>query len=102
MTRSTGPTATRSRRGRPHPGSHYLHDHVRFLTTPHEGPPSGEDAPDWYDYNDISQLLMYASHYPHWSMDTPQRTIPGLDDEQQRRVYGATAAAVYQVEDTAA
>jgi uncharacterized protein len=79
----------------PRPASAYLTDHVRFITTPLEGPPGDADATGWFGYTDGPGLLMYGSHYPHWSMDTPDRRIAGLDAEPRRRVYGANAAALY-------
>jgi predicted TIM-barrel fold metal-dependent hydrolase len=81
----------------PRSGSAYIADHVRFLTSRHEGPSTAEAASGWYEHNDLASLLMYASHYPHWSLDTPDRAISGLDDDQCCRVYGGNAAELYRI-----
>jgi predicted TIM-barrel fold metal-dependent hydrolase len=41
-------------------------------------------------------LVMYASDYPHWDSEFPESvrmvaSIPGLTDEQRRRVLGRNA-----------
>jgi predicted TIM-barrel fold metal-dependent hydrolase len=81
----------------PQSGSAYLADHVRFLTSRCEGPPTPTAASGWYDYNDVASLLMYASHYPNWSLDTPDRGMVGLADDQRERVFGANAADLYGI-----
>ena len=43
-----------------------------------------------------SHMVMYASDYPHWDCEFPESvrmvaSIPGLTDEQKRRVLGRNA-----------
>ena len=40
-----------------------------------------------------ASLMMFGSHYPSRTMDASRTAIPGLDEDQQRKVYGGTAAA---------
>jgi predicted TIM-barrel fold metal-dependent hydrolase len=80
----------------PRMGSDYLERHVRFITSPLEGPPAADTAPGWYDQHDKAGLLMYGSRYPHWNMTWPA-PIPGLASDQMARVQGGNAAALYRI-----
>lgn len=81
----------------PQPGSHYVKRQVRFLTSRIEGPKTAEIGAGWWAQGDRASLMMYASHYPHWSMATPDDPFPGLDEEQRRMVRGGTAAELYGI-----
>jgi predicted TIM-barrel fold metal-dependent hydrolase len=85
----------------PHPGSHYVRRQVRFLTSRLEGPAT-DLGPDWWAQGDRASLLMYASHYPHWSLATPRDPFRGLDDERRAQVFGQTAAELYGITSPAA
>jgi predicted TIM-barrel fold metal-dependent hydrolase len=85
----------------PKMGSEYLERHVRFITSRFEGPQGPEVAPGWYDQHDKAGLLLFGSRYPHWTMAWPG-PIPGLTAEQQSRVQGGNAAALYRIEQRAA
>jgi predicted TIM-barrel fold metal-dependent hydrolase len=81
----------------PRRGSEYLARHVRFISSRLEGPPSADSAPGWYQQHDKAGLLMYGSHYPLWSADTPDRRPAGLDDAGWTRVRGANAVDLYRL-----
>jgi predicted TIM-barrel fold metal-dependent hydrolase len=82
----------------PKSGSSYLKDHVRFITAGLEGPQDPAVAGAWYQQHDKASLMLFGSHYPSWSMEASRTAIPGLDEDQQRKVYGANAAALYGIE----
>jgi predicted TIM-barrel fold metal-dependent hydrolase len=71
--------------------SAYLRDHVRFITSPLEGPPP-EYAEEWAQIWRPQDLLIYGSHFPHWSAMTPDQLEPGLDGDDRDRILGSNAA----------
>jgi predicted TIM-barrel fold metal-dependent hydrolase len=81
----------------PHPGSHYVERQVRFLTSRIEGPNDSTIGAGWYAQGGRAGLMMYASHYPHWSMGSPEAACMGMDEDQRRLVRGATAAELYGI-----
>lgn len=79
------------------PPSDYLAEHVRFCSSSFDGPTDAHDASRWMEFTNRSDLVMYGSAYPHWSMATPERTVDGLDPEQRRKVLWHNATTFYNL-----
>ena len=42
--------------------------------------------------------IMFATDYPHWDFDSPERALPsGLDAARRRAIMGANAHALYRL-----
>jgi predicted TIM-barrel fold metal-dependent hydrolase len=79
------------------PPSEYVWEHVRFATQPLETPadesllvPAIQGLRPW-------QTLMFASDYPHWDFDEPERTLRTLPAEWREAVRYENAAAFYDL-----
>jgi uncharacterized protein len=78
--------------------SEYVRDHVRLTTQPLERPARTKDLRSVIELLD-SELLLFATDYPHWDFDNPQ-FIPlkggwaeQIFDANARRWYGLPARA---------
>lgn len=78
------------------PPSHYIRNHFWISTQPIEEPPDDSQFLEMLDQLDMSDRLMFASDYPHWDFDNPDRAIPacvpealreGIMSENARRLY---------------
>jgi predicted TIM-barrel fold metal-dependent hydrolase len=74
----------------PHLPSDYLRQHVRFVTSPLEGPPD-EVVDEWAEIWDAGSLLMYGSAYPMWMAAGTRDLLPAADAEVRNRVLRGTA-----------
>ena len=79
-------------------GTDYLAEHVRFCVSDLEGPLDAAVQDGWYEQTGKAGLLLYASHYPHWTMGSPGTLPAGLADEQRRKILGENAAKLYGLE----
>jgi uncharacterized protein len=80
----------------PKPPSEYLAEHVRFITSPLEGPPD-ELLEEWAEIWDASRLLMYGSGYPMWVSTGSAQVLAAAPDELRRRVLRSTAEDFYRL-----
>ena len=74
--------------------SAYVRNHVRFGFSRLEGPPD-KVAPEWFELDDKSDLLLYCSHYPRWSLASPSDLPQTLAVEQRARILAENALALY-------
>ena len=44
---------------------------------------------------DAEKLLLFATDYPHWDFDTPDRSLPPLSDSARERIYATNALEFY-------
>jgi predicted TIM-barrel fold metal-dependent hydrolase len=77
------------------PPSEYVTDHVKFTTQPIAEPDDPSDLQRLLELVDADRTVMFASDYPHWDNDDPERGIPPLDDALERQIFGETAAELY-------
>jgi predicted TIM-barrel fold metal-dependent hydrolase len=75
--------------------SEYFRDHIWLTTQPMEEPQPRQhlaDAIEWIGWD----KLLFATDYPHWDYDDPERALPIVVDEAQRRqFFYENAARVY-------
>lgn len=69
----------------------YLRPHVRFCASRFEGPSDDARLAEWWEVNDGDGLLIYASHYPHWSAMWPGELLPALPEGQRSRVLAGNS-----------
>lgn len=72
-----------------------VRDHVRFTTQPLENPRSARELRLAFEHGQASEVLMFASDYPHWDYDDPSFTLRKLPPSDRERVACETALAFY-------
>lgn len=76
--------------------SDYLQGHVRFVTARFERPRLDDRLlADWTRISRAGELLMFGSHYPHWTTAGPESVLPEADVDVRDRVLGANALDFY-------
>lgn len=85
--------------------SQYIKEHIRFATQPMEEPEDPNALKHIIEWIGGSQILMFATDYPHWDWDDPLMTLADYPEELRRRIFsenaidtfGLTLPAVSQV-----
>ena len=76
--------------------SEYIRDHFWLTTQPVEEPPKAEYFHQMLDHMDMNDKLMFATDYPHWDFDSPDRAYPSsLDLDVRRKFLAENAKALY-------
>lgn len=78
--------------------SEYVKEHVRFNTQPIEEPDSNEQLRMLLDWLDGDELLMFASDFPHWDFDHPDRTLISVAPETRRRIFSENANEAFALQ----
>lgn len=79
--------------------SEYIRDHFWFSTQPMEEPPKREYFEQLLEQMDMNDKLMFATDYPHWDFDAPDRALPSfLKPTLRRKILADNARALYQFE----
>jgi uncharacterized protein len=77
------------------PPSEYIREHVWVTTQPIEEPEPRRhliDSIEWIGWD----RLLFATDYPHWDFDDPERALPvAIDDARRRQFFFGNAAKVY-------
>ncbi|MEX1020434.1 MAG: amidohydrolase family protein [Litorilinea sp.] len=76
------------------PPSSYIRKHFWLTTQPIEEPPQRAYFDQLLDHLNMNDRLMFATDYPHWDFDAPDRAIPPHLDHRLRRAIMADNAAV--------
>ena len=77
--------------------SEYIKEHVRWNTQPIEEPESIDQLLEIIEWMDGDDLLMFASDFPHWDFDNPERTLTELDPESRRSVFAENAREFFNI-----
>ena len=76
--------------------SEYIRDHFWLSTQPMEEPPKREYFEQMLEQMDMNDKLMFATDYPHWDFDSPDRALPSyLKPELRRMILGENARQLY-------
>jgi predicted TIM-barrel fold metal-dependent hydrolase len=82
------------------PPSSYIRRHVWLTSQPMEEPARPEYFPQLLDHLGMPDKLLFATDYPHWDFDAPDRALPvGLPPELERGIMAANAHALYRLGD---
>lgn len=78
------------------PPSEYVRKHFWLTTQPIEEPPQRAYFDQLLAHLDMNDHLMFATDYPHWDFDAPDRAIPAhLNPELRRAIMAENAAQLY-------
>jgi predicted TIM-barrel fold metal-dependent hydrolase len=78
--------------------SEYIHDHIWLTTQPMEEPPDRRYFRQLLEQLDADDRLMFATDYPHWDFDAPDRAFPiELDPLLKRKIMAENAQALYRL-----
>lgn len=76
--------------------SEYILEHFRSTTQPMEEPPNPKFLMNIFEMIGRDDFFMYASDYPHWDFDAPDRAFPSIiPDELRRKMMADNAEAFY-------
>jgi predicted TIM-barrel fold metal-dependent hydrolase len=77
--------------------SDYFRDNMRFTTQPWEDLTSQQFL-NIIDMMGSEEMIMYASDYPHWDFDPPERTLPQqIPDSLRQKILFENARNFYQL-----
>ncbi len=76
--------------------SEYIRDHMWFTTQPMEEPPNPRHVIEVLEHHGAIDKVMFATDYPHWDYDDPDRALPpGLAKETRQRIFSGNARELY-------
>lgn len=76
--------------------SEYILDHFRATTQPMEEPSEPRQLLSIIEMIGREDFLMFATDYPHWDFDAPDRALPSfIPDPLRRRICADNAQAFY-------
>ena len=79
------------------PPSDYIREHIWLTTQPMEEPPQGRYFRQLLNQLDMNDHLLFATDYPHWDFDAPDRAIPvKLEAALERQIMAGNARALYR------
>jgi predicted TIM-barrel fold metal-dependent hydrolase len=77
--------------------SEVIREHVWLTTQPMDEPERTADLPVLFDHMGMDDRICFATDYPHWDFDSPERAIPRiLGEERRRRIMRDNAHALYR------
>ena len=78
--------------------SEYIREHFWLTTQPMDEPPKSEYLQQLLAHLNVDEKLMFATDYPHWDFDAPDRTIPtNLGPGLRRKIMAENARTFYQL-----
>ena len=80
------------------PPSEIFRRHFWVSTQPMEEPFQPEQFRQLLDHLDMDDHLLFATDYPHWDFDSPDRAFPiQLDEERRRKIMAENARRLYRL-----
>ena len=77
--------------------SEHIQEHFWLTTQPIEEPPKREYFEQLLEHFDGDNKLMFATDYPHWDFDAPDRALPtSLGPDRQRKIMSENARGFYR------
>ena len=78
--------------------SELIREHVWLTTQPIDEPPQPGDFPAMLDQMGMSDHILFATDYPHWDFDAPDRALPSsLSAPLRDAILSANAQALYRL-----
>jgi predicted TIM-barrel fold metal-dependent hydrolase len=79
------------------PPSEAIRERVFLTTQPIEEPPQAQHLARLLDRMDMDERLLFATDYPHWDFDAPDRALPPvLGGARRDRLMRGNARALYR------
>ena len=79
--------------------SEYILEHFRMTTQPVDEPPNPQHLLQIFDMIGRDDFLMFATDYPHWDFDAPDRALPSIvRGELRGKIMSGNAEAFYDFE----
>ena len=79
--------------------SDYVRDHFWITTQPMEEPPQPRYFEQLLTQMNMNDKLMFATDYPHWDFDAPDRALPAtLPLEVRRNIMAENARKLYKLD----
>jgi uncharacterized protein len=80
------------------PPSEVIREHVWLTTQPIDEPPRAADFVAMFDDMGMDDRIMFATDYPHWDFDSPERAIPSsLGEPRRTAIMRDNAHALYRL-----
>jgi predicted TIM-barrel fold metal-dependent hydrolase len=77
--------------------SEYCREHFYFTTQPIEEPPKPRYLKRAMEHLDMDDRYLFATDYPHWDFDAPDRSIPDwVSAELKRKILFKNALSLYK------
>jgi uncharacterized protein len=81
------------------PPSEAIREHVWLTTQPIDEPPRHADFLAMLEQMDMSDRIMFATDYPHWDFDAPDRALPSVvKGDLRRAILRDNAVALYKLD----
>ncbi len=76
--------------------SEYVREHMRATTQPMEEPENPKHLLQVIEHLGSDDMLMFATDYPHWDYDAPDRAFPvRLPPDLKRKIFSENARTLY-------
>lgn len=76
--------------------SDYIREHFRATTQPMEEPSDPQHLLSIFEMIGRDDFLLFATDYPHWDFDAPDRALPAsLSDDLRKRIMATNALDFY-------
>jgi predicted TIM-barrel fold metal-dependent hydrolase len=81
------------------PPSEVIREHFWVTTQPIDEPARRSDFPAMLEHLDMDDRIMFATDYPHWDFDAPDRAIPSIvAPDVRRKIMRENALGLYRFE----
>jgi predicted TIM-barrel fold metal-dependent hydrolase len=78
------------------PPSEYIREHFRLTTQPIEEPDNPQHLVQMIEHLGADHMLMFATDYPHWDFDAPNRALPRqIPEPLRKRIFSQNAVDFY-------
>lgn len=72
-----------------------IRKHIRLTTQPMEEPPNAKFLEQVIEHLESDEMLMFATDYPHWDYDNPERVLERLPEHLKRKLFIENARSFY-------
>ncbi len=79
--------------------SEYVKEHIVLTTQPMEEPENPRHLLDLFEMMEDGPKLLFATDYPHWDFDAPDRAFPiQIPEDARKQIYETNARRFYRLE----